>query len=210
MQNRSGNYFGAQIENAEIADGTITNAKINSSAAIAESKLAFSTTTGHNHDGVGSRAIIAGVSFLASTQVNVTSSNPTDDFISLSIGAGDLTAKDFLVIELVSENGATPCNMGFKIGVGTTYTAGLSLGSTGTAQASARFIISQSQETNTTACVEGILSAAGTLAGSSSTLTGLSANWITGAFTLKIKGNYSASGGETAFLKVIVSRIKGQ
>lgn len=38
-------------------NGSISNANISASAAIAESKLAFNTSTGHDHDGVDSKLI---------------------------------------------------------------------------------------------------------------------------------------------------------
>lgn len=38
-------------------NGSITNANISASAAIAESKLAFNTSTGHDHDGTDSKLI---------------------------------------------------------------------------------------------------------------------------------------------------------
>lgn len=38
-------------------NGSITNANISASAAIAESKISFNTSTGHDHDGVDSKLI---------------------------------------------------------------------------------------------------------------------------------------------------------
>jgi hypothetical protein len=43
-----------------IVNGNITNSNVNASAAIAESKLAFDTTSGHDHDGTDSKAISLG------------------------------------------------------------------------------------------------------------------------------------------------------
>jgi hypothetical protein len=73
------------ITSAKIADGTIVNADINASAAIAESKVAFNTTSGHDHDGTDSKAIT----------VNTLGAVPTTRTISASnglTGGGDLSA----------------------------------------------------------------------------------------------------------------------
>jgi len=43
--------------------GSISNANIDASAAIAESKLSFNTSTGHDHDGTDSKAIPRGFAF---------------------------------------------------------------------------------------------------------------------------------------------------
>ncbi len=45
-----------------ISSGVIVNADVNASAAIVESKLAFSTSTGHTHDGVNSKLVSVGTS----------------------------------------------------------------------------------------------------------------------------------------------------
>lgn len=55
---------GADIQNIQndittVVNGGITNANINASAAIVESKLAFDTSAGHTHDGSDSRLIAA-------------------------------------------------------------------------------------------------------------------------------------------------------
>lgn len=46
-----------QADIAQILNGGITNVNISGSAAIDESKLAFDTTSGHNHDGSNSRIL---------------------------------------------------------------------------------------------------------------------------------------------------------
>jgi hypothetical protein len=45
--------------NTQIVAGSITNAEINATASIAESKLLFNTSTGHDHDGANSKSIAA-------------------------------------------------------------------------------------------------------------------------------------------------------
>jgi hypothetical protein len=60
-------------------NGSISNANISASAAIAESKLAFNSSTGHNHDGVTSRLIPKGFAFFipgTQTVANDQSLNP--------------------------------------------------------------------------------------------------------------------------------------
>lgn len=52
------------VDNAgifSIASGVIVNADVNASAAIAESKVAFDTTAGHDHDGTNSASVTASV-----------------------------------------------------------------------------------------------------------------------------------------------------
>ncbi len=49
-----------QADIAAILNGGITNTNISTSAAITESKLAFDTASGHNHDGSNSRTISSG------------------------------------------------------------------------------------------------------------------------------------------------------
>lgn len=48
-------------------NGSITNANISASAAIAESKLAFNTSTGHDHDGTDSKEISLSWSSISAT-----------------------------------------------------------------------------------------------------------------------------------------------
>lgn len=60
-------------------NGSITNANISASAAIAESKLAFNTSTGHDHDGSDSKLIQvnrAFVWFISGTLTTGTSQGP--------------------------------------------------------------------------------------------------------------------------------------
>lgn len=45
--------------NTQIKSGTITNAEINATASIVESKIFFATGTGHDHDGTNSKTISA-------------------------------------------------------------------------------------------------------------------------------------------------------
>lgn len=46
-----------KIRNTQIQAGTLTNNEISASAAIVESKIAFNTSTGHDHDGSNSKVI---------------------------------------------------------------------------------------------------------------------------------------------------------
>jgi hypothetical protein len=55
-------------------NGSISNANIASSAAIVESKLSFNTSTGHDHDGVNSKAIAKGYVWIVTGSL-VTSSD---------------------------------------------------------------------------------------------------------------------------------------
>jgi hypothetical protein len=105
-------FGGADIGNIQndittVVNGGITNANINASAAIAESKIAFDTSTGHDHDGSNSKRV-AGIKFgyltrdqtvAAGTQevsvgfqpravIFFTAQTPTSE---VSIGAGDAT-----------------------------------------------------------------------------------------------------------------------
>lgn len=58
-------------------NGNLDNANIKANAGIVESKLAFSTSTGHDHDGVNSKAIPKGFAFaLAGTLTTGTSVTP--------------------------------------------------------------------------------------------------------------------------------------
>jgi hypothetical protein len=60
-------------------NGGITNANISPTAAIAESKLAFNTSTGHDHDGVDSKLISVNRAFtwfIEGTQVTGTNLGP--------------------------------------------------------------------------------------------------------------------------------------
>jgi hypothetical protein len=55
-------FGGADIENIQdditgVVNGSITNANVNAAAAIAESKIAFDTSAGHDHDGTDSKLI---------------------------------------------------------------------------------------------------------------------------------------------------------
>jgi hypothetical protein len=55
-------FGGADLQNIQndittVVNGGITNTNVNASAAIAESKIAFDISSGHNHDGVGSKSI---------------------------------------------------------------------------------------------------------------------------------------------------------
>lgn len=52
-------------------NGNIDNANIKSSAGIVESKLAFSTSSGHDHDGVNSKAIPKGFVFTVTGTLSV-------------------------------------------------------------------------------------------------------------------------------------------
>jgi hypothetical protein len=49
-----------QADIAAVINGGITNANVSASAAIVESKLAFDTSSGHNHDGSNSRTLSSG------------------------------------------------------------------------------------------------------------------------------------------------------
>ena len=58
-------------------NGNLDNANIKDTAGISESKLAFSTSTGHSHDGVDSKAIPKGFAFaVAGTLTTGTSVTP--------------------------------------------------------------------------------------------------------------------------------------
>lgn len=57
-------------------NGSIDNANIAPDAAIAESKLAFNTSTGHDHDGVNSKAIPKGMGWAITGTLTV-SADPT-------------------------------------------------------------------------------------------------------------------------------------
>jgi len=58
-------------------NGSISNANISSSAAIVESKIAFDTSAGHDHDGVDSKAIPKALVFtITGTLTTGTSSAP--------------------------------------------------------------------------------------------------------------------------------------
>lgn len=55
-------FGGADLQNIQgdittVVNGGLTNANVNASAAIAESKLAFDTSAGHDHDGSNSKSI---------------------------------------------------------------------------------------------------------------------------------------------------------
>lgn len=54
------NPLGTEIETGELADGAVTNVKVNASAAITESKISFATSGGHTHDGSNSTIIVPG------------------------------------------------------------------------------------------------------------------------------------------------------
>lgn len=56
--------YGQDLQNIQsditaVVNGNITNANVNASAAIVESKISFNTTTGHTHNGTDSRALAA-------------------------------------------------------------------------------------------------------------------------------------------------------
>lgn len=60
-------------------NGSITNANISASAAIAESKITFNTSTGHDHDGVDSKLISVNRGFawyVAGTLAAATNNGP--------------------------------------------------------------------------------------------------------------------------------------
>lgn len=58
-------------------NGSISNANIDASAAIAESKISFNTSTGHDHDGTDSKAIPRGFAFaVVGSLVTETSATP--------------------------------------------------------------------------------------------------------------------------------------
>ena len=64
-------------------NGSIANANIGSSAAIAESKISFNTSTGHDHDGTDSKAIPRGFAFAVVGGL-VAETSPTPVLIALA------------------------------------------------------------------------------------------------------------------------------
>ena len=83
-------------------NGNIDNANIDSSAAISESKIAFSTSTGHDHDGVDSKAIPKGLVFtVTGTLTTGTSVAP------LLIATGTLTISKVYVNCKTAPTGAS-------------------------------------------------------------------------------------------------------
>lgn len=85
--------------NTQILAGTITNAEINASAAIVESKLAFTNSGGHNHDGSNSTLIAA-----AST---------TAHFIFNEIPTGTINSSNtvFTLANTPSDSAGIDCSM---------------------------------------------------------------------------------------------------
>lgn len=81
------------IDNAgttAIGSGVIVNADVNASAAIVESKLLFSTSTGHDHDGTNSKSISAGVEIWRETPTGTIDDSNTLYTIASAPNANDL------------------------------------------------------------------------------------------------------------------------
>ena len=88
------------IDNAgatSIVSGVIINADVNASAAIVESKLAFNTGTGHNHDGVNSKLVSVGTatSIAQSCTIEAGTYDVTLSTTTQTTGASTLTIPDF-------------------------------------------------------------------------------------------------------------------
>ena len=97
-------------------NGSISNANIDSSAAIAESKLAFDTSAGHDHDGTDSKAIPKGFVWTISgtlttgTEVAPWLLAPATQTISkayISAKTAPTGAALIFDIDLSTDNGAT-------------------------------------------------------------------------------------------------------
>ena len=99
-------FGGADLQNIQgdittVINGGITNSNVNASAAIAESKIAFDTTSGHDHDGSNSKSVAAtakhfrkGLILSGDDDTNVVVSPGTADIggtlISKATASGDL------------------------------------------------------------------------------------------------------------------------
>jgi hypothetical protein len=85
--------------NTMIIAGTITNAEINASAAIVESKIAFTNSGGHNHDGSNSTA-------LASTAI-------TSHFVYNEIPTGTINSSNtlFTLANTPSDSAGIDCSL---------------------------------------------------------------------------------------------------
>lgn len=92
-------------------NGNITNANISASAAIAESKIAFNTSTGHDHDGVDSKLIapqagtvIQVVQGTYATNVSSSNSTPVDTGVTATITPASTSNKVLVTVTISGFN----------------------------------------------------------------------------------------------------------
>lgn len=88
-------------------NGSISNTNVAAGAGIAESKLAFSTSTGHDHDGINSKAIAKGfVWTISGTQVTKEDAGPY-----LYVNTAQTVTKAILILKVAPTGASFICDV---------------------------------------------------------------------------------------------------